>query len=320
MDRIRKNGRKGGACKRNHLYNKDHNANIDISGLGSFIKQKPRVNAFRRARATSSMNSKQRSVRFKRHKHDLKCSSCRKTGHTRCHAKEQYAGRALYNDMLVNMIGPKEISGMSHHTGLRAALHSPVRFREAMGKSDTFPIIWDSGASACITFDKDDFLSLDVSKNHNPLKSVGGHHKVQGEGFILCSIPDEREILRRLKLKALWVPESTVRLLSTEGLLNQYQGESILLQHGTLRLSGVDSDKARNPVTVRVHPGTDLPTSVAYRYNGCMSAVKSLNNVVSVVKKENINLTDPEKELLCWHQRLGHVAFKRVQALFRSGV
>ena len=33
-----------------------------------------------------------------------------------------------------------------------------------------------------------------------------------------------------------------------------------------------------------------------------------------------MNLTDPEKELLRWHQRLGHISFKRVQALFRSGV
>ena len=33
-----------------------------------------------------------------------------------------------------------------------------------------------------------------------------------------------------------------------------------------------------------------------------------------------MNLTDPEKELLRWHQRLGHISFKRVQSLFRSGV
>ena len=39
-----------------------------------------------------------------------------------------------------------------------------------------------------------------------------------------------------------------------------------------------------------------------------------------MVSNENMNLTDPEKELLRWHQRLGHISFKRVQALFRSGV
>ena len=33
-----------------------------------------------------------------------------------------------------------------------------------------------------------------------------------------------------------------------------------------------------------------------------------------------MNLTEPEKKLLRWHQRLGHISFKRVQALFRSGV
>ena len=34
----------------------------------------------------------------------------------------------------------------------------------------------------------------------------------------------------------------------------------------------------------------------------------------------NVNLTAPEKELLRWHYRLGHLGFKRVQFLMRTGV
>ncbi len=40
----------------------------------------------------------------------------------------------------------------------------------------------------------------------------------------------------------------------------------------------------------------------------------------SLTGMDNSNLTDAEKELLHWHYRLGHVAMKRVQWLFRQGV
>ena len=92
------------------------------------------------------------------------------------------------------------------------------------------------------------------------------------------------------------------------------------MRSGELRLSGIPSDPSRNSVSVRVHPRTNLPTSVAYRYNGCDTAVNCLNNILTVVSNENLNLSEPEKELLRWHQRLGHISFKRIQALFRSGV
>ena len=105
-----------------------------------------------------------------------------------------------------------------------------------------------------------------------------------------------------------------------KGHLQTYKGKIIELRSGKLHLSGIDSDQSKNPVKVQVHLGTNLPTSVSYRYNGCETAASALNNVISVVSNENLNLTDPEKEFLRWHQRLGHISFKRVQAIFRFGV
>jgi hypothetical protein len=42
----------------------------------------------------------------------------------------------------------------------RMALQHPSAFRAALPKEETFNIIWDSRASACITFDKDDFVGI----------------------------------------------------------------------------------------------------------------------------------------------------------------
>jgi hypothetical protein len=41
---------------------------------------------------------------------------------------------------------------------------------------------------------------------------------------------------------------------------------------------------------------------------------------LSVVSNSNINLSEPEKELLRWHYRLGHLSFWKIQFLLRSGV
>ena len=306
------------------------NNDIDISGLGEFVrrrsgshihskvssstntfKQKPKRNKMKRGHFKKRHVSGRRKnqARLRR-----KCENEYNAYKARCHRRQKY------NDHIVNMFAPKDICGLSIHMAMKAALHAPLRFRETMGKSDMFPIIWDSGASVCVTFDENDFLSLDKSRTHKPMKSISGMHAVTGEGYVLWSIPDTTGVLRHFKLKALWVPESQVRLLSTETLLQQYKGENIQLRSGELTLSGIKSDKSKNPVSVRVHSHTNLPTSVAYRYNGCEAAASALNNVISVVSNDNINLTDAEKELLRWHQRLGHISFKRVQSLFRSGV
>ena len=310
--------------KRKELRSNGHEE-IDISGLGDYIrqqnrttfKQKPR-NKFKGNKRFRKRSRISQAARRKNQEYIARLKND-------CHKEyldynARRSSRELYNNHLVNMIGPKDITGLSKHMALKAALHAPQRFRESMGKSDMFPIIWDSGASICVTFDKNDFLSLDRSKSHKPMKSISGKHAVEGEGHVLWSIPDDTGVLRHFKLKALWVPESQVRLLSTEGLLQQYKDETILLQSGELHLSGATCDRRRNSLTVRIHPSTNLPTSVAYRYNGCETVASALNNVISVVSSENMNLTDPEKELLRWHQRLGHISFKRVQALFRSGV
>ena len=39
-----------------------------------------------------------------------------------------------------------------------------------------------------------------------------------------------------------------------------------------------------------------------------------------VTSPTNVNLSEPEKELLRWHQRLGHISFRRVQWLMRQGL
>ena len=217
------------------------------------------------------------------------------------------------------------INMLSMHTAIpdveamQIALQAPAKFRASMPKETSFPIIWDSGASVCISHNKADFLNLDTSCKIQ-MSSVSNKHQVTGQGEVLWSIIDETGTLRTLKLPAFYVPESKVRLLSTSGLLATYPGETIQLSEQSLRLSGIQGDPSRNPVTAFINPATNLPTTMAYQYNATTKVPQSLNAVVTTVHSDNANLTEPEKELLRWHYRLGHLSFQKIQALLRSGV
>ena len=51
-----------------------------------------------------------------------------------------------------------------------------------------------------------------------------------------------------------------------------------------------------------------------------MVAANTLINTVSTTTATNTNLGLAEKELLCWHNRLGHIVMRKVQFLIRTGV
>ena len=46
------------------------------------------------------------------------------------HTAARCLSHRLYNDHLVNMIEPSEITGLSKYIAMKAALHAPQRFRE----------------------------------------------------------------------------------------------------------------------------------------------------------------------------------------------
>ena len=105
--------------------------------------------------------------------------------HVNDHCCDTYeVPNARYYPRRVHLMGPAEISGLSKHTELRATLYAHQRFREAIGHNDQFPLLWDSVASVCVTFDEEDFLSLIKTNGHKPMKSISGSHVVRGEGYV----------------------------------------------------------------------------------------------------------------------------------------
>ena len=134
------------------------------------------------------------------------------------------------------------------------------------------------------------------------------HHRQKGKNSPLFHHP------------SLYVPNADVRLLSTNHLLQLYEGETIEQTHNGLRLSGIDDDPSRNPVQVEIDLTSNLPSSQGYHNRGINHAAYSLSNTITQVDRANMNLSEPEKEWMRWHCRFGHISFRTIQFLMRTGL
>ena len=93
-----------------------------------------------------------------------------------------------------------------------------------------------------------------------------------------------------------------------------YQDETVTVSHSHLELSG---SSTTTKVIVPISHTTSLPTSAPTAQE---SAVHELHNVMTVTDEENRNLSPAEKELLRWHQHLGHIDFAKVKHFMISRV
>ena len=204
------------------------------------------------------------------------------------------------------------------------SLLAPSRFRASMAiskESSQFPIVWDSGASICVTPERSDFTTYTSTTDVKEVKGVGGiSSSVIGQGEVKWAVYDVNGALRTFTLQAYHIPSSKTRLISTSSLLRAYRGEHITINENSLKLSGIKNDPTRSQVMVFNNPVTHLPTTTAYLPADTGIPERELYNTVATVSENNHNLSESQKELLRWHQRLGHLDFNKIKHLLRTGV
>ena len=231
------------------------------------------------------------------------------------------ARRANAARRIMDHLNMAEVNMTASGPSMRAVLQAPSRFRSTLKADSTFAVIWDSGASVTITPNKDDFDGPILKPSTiTQLKGIAKGLRIEGQGHVKWSFHDIFGNLRTLTLPAYYVPKVRVRLLSTTSLLQQYNGESIKVEAHQLTLSGIPGDPTRAMVVAHVNPDNNLPTSEAHRQVDIPKAAECLNATITAVNESNLNLSEPEKELLRWHYRLGHMSFKKIQFLLRTGV
>ena len=209
----------------------------------------------------------------------------------------------------------------------RASMHPEeiaVEINKISSKVESYPVIWDSGATKSISPYKSDFIGkIEPAPLGLRIRGIAQGLKVEGVGKVAWSVTDQNNKLRTIIVPAFYVPSAGARLLSIPGLLEAYPTETITFGAGGkfLVLSGSEEgDVKTSSVRVDCDPQTNLPTSMAYNHKTTIQPWHEFNNALSSTMKHNHNLSPAMKELLRWHDRLGHLNFKQIQFLLRTGV
>ena len=130
-----------------------------------------------------------------------------------------------------------------------AALLSPSQFHSALPNKSTFLVIWDSGASISVSYDKCDFVGpLKKPGFTTQLKGIARGLQIEGEGHVMWAMHDTDGMLWLIKIPAFYVPKCKVRLLSMMSLLQMYKDEKIEIVETKLTLSGIPSEPTKGTV------------------------------------------------------------------------
>ena len=124
------------------------------------------------------------------------------------------------------------------------ALRAPSKLTAEMPKESVSSIIWDSGVSLSISNDKTDFHGTlkPHPYKHLQVKGVAQVIKVHGQGTVMWSVLDEAGMLRTIKVQALYIPDTKVKLLSVNSLGDVYPEETVSFHPQGAALTGVPGD------------------------------------------------------------------------------
>ena len=90
------------------------------------------------------------------------------------------------------------------------AVHKELR------DSDKFLVIWDSGASICITNDKYDFIgTMTPPQKYLTVKGISTALKLEGSGKVCWTFLDVEDELQDIVVDAYYAPDIQTKLLST---------------------------------------------------------------------------------------------------------
>ena len=200
--------------------------------------------------------------------------------------------------------------------GHLAAEHLLPTCQALLSESDSFTIIVDSGASLCMSGDKSDFIGPIHKVNGAKVSGIVNKLTIEGCGMVKWSVMDTKVKLQDLVLSAYYVPKVKQRLLSTSVLCTTYDKSKVCLDSlsWTIQL-----DPTLAPIDVFINPINNLPTLTGYHREAVTQFAANYSRSLDTTHANNTNLTEPQKELVRWHNRLGHVNFQTVQFLMRSG-
>ena len=145
-------------------------------------------------------------------------------------------------------------------------LQHPRALVSQMDNDVTFPLIWDSGASMCLTSHKSDFVG-EIKPWENSVQGISSGLQIKGKGNVCWTLLDVDGKFRRLKLPAFYAPEARTRLLSTSVFCAKYPLNTISMTAHRWTVNPNPRVKDERPIDIYINPLNNLPQTTCSTNN-----------------------------------------------------
>ena len=177
-------------------------------------------------------------------------------------------------------------------------------------EEQTFPVVVDSGATASVSYCKEDFITPLSPSPFRQMKGLAETLDVEGRGILWWIVNDDSGHELTIETEAYYVPAMSMRLLSPQAYFRGIRQGHAIVRPDHIQLCW---DKENQVLTIPCDPINNLPIVQAGRKEEKKKMLRALANWV--YEETNQNLTPAQKELLKWHFRLGHISFGWLQQL-----
>ena len=189
------------------------------------------------------------------------------------------------------------------------------------GKEPELPVVIDSGASFSLTPTINDFITP-IRPSKTKLSGLEGETVVAGVGTVEWIIQDVNGLIQKIRCEAFYVPQAQIRLFSPQQYFMQHCGGHLYMDEQKTLLTCVNGavmqfpydQGSRLPMMLTRDALMEPPTQAGLSLEECQF-LATTHALPSIVDTTNLNLTSSQKELLLWHQKLGHANMSWLQSL-----
>ena len=171
----------------------------------------------------------------------------------------------------------------------------------------------------CITNDKTDFISPVQEIQNAKVDGINSHTQLNGVGTVCWSMLDSSGNVRDLKLPAYYAPNARQRLLSTSVFCKIYPNNNIVLNPKSWTIQPDPNNTNESAIDIMINPLNNLPMTTCMRPESLGEVAVNFAEQISCIHSNNFNLSCPQKELLRWHYRLGHMSMRTIQRILGTG-
>ena len=227
------------------------------------------------------------------------------------------------------------MSDISKEGDIRNFLRRCSSFRARIEtENDIFPILIDSGCSTACSGHIDDFCGQLAFGDFGTVKTADGSAQIQGFGMLHWKVIDRNGKAIILKVPGYYCPAIQMRLLSPQDYCRFHKIYPVQGKNYWGTMDGMSMfilrDDADGLATIDapMEPMSRLPmifgeivqkeertkSEPTTKCESCSQANVSIN----IYDPRNVNLSPAQKALKLDHDRLGHIGFKRLQALYKG--